>query len=687
MTPSTYAITTAEILAADDLSPAMLPALSGVMGRSMISGEELWMPAPSLAGVPVGVGTVTAFGAYYAGVYVISSDLASVPFVVMKRTAGGVKQIDDSFWLHDCVFHTPDDETSAMGYVQAVGWHLLTRGNSYSRILYDDTGHFHPIGFKMGDQSKWIARRTTDKKNTIYYTYDGEPLDRREVLHFAGVGGDGVIGVSPITHSRELLGLAMATEKTAAAWYGNGIHPGGVVEIPEKFDETKLQKYRSHLENVHQGPFNAYKHLILWNGTKFTPTTISAVDADFIAGRQMSIEDIARILNLAPSKLQKWDKVSFSTLEEVNTNHYDSCIYPWARRIATEMNRKLLSRVERKTWEVVHDITQGRRGRILDEANRDKIWQAMGVISANEIRARNGMPPIPGGDTFFIPLNSAPMDKVANASIQEIKGVKGPTVTVDGTDYPVDDAAPSPEPGQGGTDADPGQNSPAPPADGATGQPGALPAGDASVQDTALNGAQIESLLEIVGQVGAGTIPPASAKAIIGAAFPMIDDAAINAMLDPMATVKPPAPAPAPDGPPADPAADLAEPLRALIADVSRRAAYRLAGAARRTLKRGDLSLILPALDTLLAGEPATLAAMFTPACRLATVASRRTFDPADVAGRIARACRADILACVEGEDTIGSLGRAFDGWESTIPQLTAGALAWEGNGHAEGQD
>ena len=685
MTPSNYAITTADILAADELSPAVLPPFSGAMSRSMIGGEELWMPAPSLAGVPVGVGTVTAFGAYYAGVYVISSDLASVPFVVMRREKGGVKQIDDSFWLHDCVYHTPDEETSAMGYVQAVGWHLLTRGNSYSRILYDKSNTFRPVGFKMGEQSKWIARRTTDKQNTIYYTYDGEPLDRREVLHFAGVGGDGIIGVSPITHARELLGLAMATEKTAAAWYGNGIHPGGVVEIPEKFDETKLQKYRSHLENVHQGPFNAYKHLVLWNGTKFTPTTISAVDADFIAGRQMSIEDIARILNLAPSKLQKWDKVSFSTLEEVNTNHYDSCIYPWARRITTEMNRKLLTRAERKTWEVVHDITQGRRGRILDEANRDKIWQAMGVISANEIRARNGMPPIAGGDAYFIPLNSAPMDKVANASIQEIKGVKGPTVTVGDQTYPVDDAVTSPETGQGATDGtDPTQPAPKP-GDGATGQGDGLPAGDTSVQDTALNGAQIESLLEIVGQVGAGTIPTASAKAIIGAAFPMIDDAAINAMLDPMATAKPP---PAPDpgtDPPSDPAADLAEPLRALIADVSRRVAFRLAGAARRTLKRGDLSLILPALDTLLAGEPATLAAMFTPACRLAGVAARRSFDPADVAGRIAKACRADILACVEGDDTIGSLGRAFDLWEATIPGVAAGALHWEGNGHAEG--
>jgi HK97 family phage portal protein len=649
--------------------PDVVSPAGAVELRSLVTGEELWMPAPSLAGVPVGPGTVTAFGAYYAGVYVISSDLASVPFVVTKKSPGGVRQIDDSFWLHDCVFHSPDGEMSAMGYIQAVGWHCLTRGNSFARILYDDSRMFRPVGFRLGDQGKWLARRTTDKARTVYYTYDGEPIHPKEVLHIAGVGGDGIIGVSPITHARELLGLAMATEKTAAAWYGNGIHPGGVLEIPEKFDEIKLQKYRAAIENVHVGPFNAYKHMILWNGAKFTPTTISAVDADFIAGRQMSIEDIARILNLAPSKLQKWDKVSFSTLEEVNTNHYDSCIYPWVRRITTEMNRKLLTRAERKTWEVVHDISQGRRGRLLDEANRDKIWQGMGVINANEIRARNGMAPIPGGDAYFIPLNTAPMDKIAGASISEIKGVKPAKQeavgALTGEDLNVD------------LEGDSGDVPAAPaPAE-------AVASGDASVQDTAMNGAQIESLLGVVEQVGTGAIPAASAKAILGAAFPMLTPESIDAMLDPLASVKPAA-APAAststngNGNPEAAGGDLAGPIRDLVADVARRAATRLAGAARRAVKRGDLSAVLPALDAMFTTEPATLAAMFMPAARIAGAAARRPIDPAAVVGRITDRCRADILACVEGVDTVGNLGRAFDAWESAIPDLALQAFSHE---------
>ena len=298
----------------------------------------------------------------------------------------------------------------------------------------------------------------------------------------------------------------------------------------------------------------------------------------------------------------------------------------------------------------------------------------MGVISANEIRARNGMAPVPGGDAYFIPMNTAPMQTMAGASIQELKGVKGPSVEVDGQTVPVDGLS-SPETGQGEADDGSGTDSPPKPGDATTGTPDALAApgpvasGDATIQDTALNGAQIESLLGVIEQVAAGTIPASTAKAILGAAFPAISPQSIDAMIDPIPPAKSIGPSPA-EPPPVDPA--LNDSARDLIADVARRAATRLSGAARRALKKSDLGEILPALDALLIGEPATLAAMFGPACRFVATATRRAVDSADVAGRIAARCRADILACVEADDTIASLGRSIDGWDQSIPQLTA---------------
>lgn len=69
-----------------------------------------------------------------------------------------------------------------------------------------------------------------------------------------------------------------------------------------------------------------------------------------------------------------------------------------------------------------------------------------------------------------------------------------------------------------------------------------------AVQDTALNGAQVESLLAIVEMVGAGKLPKAAAEQMILAAFPAIPAAAVAAMLSPIkeGAITPPEPDPAP---------------------------------------------------------------------------------------------------------------------------------------------
>lgn len=56
----------------------------------------------------------------------------------------------------------------------------------------------------------------------------------------------------------------------------------------------------------------------------------------------------------------------------------------------------------------------------------------------------------------------------------------------------------------------------------------------ADVQGQALNGAQVTSMVEICSQVVAGNLPKASAKAMIAAAFPLLTETAVSAIIDPI---------------------------------------------------------------------------------------------------------------------------------------------------------
>lgn len=96
-----------------------------------------------------------------------------------------------------------------------------------------------------------------------------------------------------------------------------------------------------------------------------------------------------------------------------------------------------------------------------------------------------------------------------------------------------------PFPGLDGAGTD-GAGTPAPNA--APGQ-AAAPAGDGNVQDAALNGAQIASLLEVITTITSGQVTPEAGRAILGASFPLISAQVLDEIVSTL-RVNPQAPQP-----------------------------------------------------------------------------------------------------------------------------------------------
>jgi HK97 family phage portal protein len=423
---------------------ARAEADAGPEARS-VAGSDTWIVSPTLSGVYVNEDTVTTIGAYYAGVAVLAGDVSSIPFQVVKRQSDGSSAIDESNPIHELVSCDPDPdepEMSAMSWTSSKMWHLNTQGNAYSRIWRD--GYHRPTGLELLDPTKVDVKRS--KSGKLYYDVLSDKVLPADMLHVAAIGYDGIVGRSPIRQARETLGLTMAVEKFGASYFGNGINEGGMIEIADTLDEVETKAFRAGINRTHQGPYQAHKFLLLQGGAKFTPTSITNDDAQFLATRKFQLSEICRILRLSPTKLQDYDRASFTNLEETNQDHYGSSLKPWLKRFQAEFNRKLFTREERRIWRVEHDVSEMLKGRAADQAAVDKIYLDEGVLNRDEIRARHGWGKIKGGSTYLVPMNMAPLDKVAEASIETLKGVKpiapGPSAAVpaDSVDAPVLDA-------------------------------------------------------------------------------------------------------------------------------------------------------------------------------------------------------------------------------------------------------
>ena len=109
----------------------------------------------------------------------------------------------------------------------------LNEDQSYARIEFDGSGQVSALWPINPDRVSVI--RNGDKLVYEYTDSDGKliRLLSHEVLHLRHrIGGDGVLGVSPIQAARGVIDLAQAEQDHGAGTFANGTRLSGVLKFP-----------------------------------------------------------------------------------------------------------------------------------------------------------------------------------------------------------------------------------------------------------------------------------------------------------------------------------------------------------------------------------------------------------------------------------------------------------------------
>lgn len=223
-------------------------------------------------------------------------------------------------------------------------------------------------------------------------------LDSSNVLHLRGLALDGVVGADVVHQAREAFAVAIATERFGAAFFGNGTTFGGALKHPKTLSDKAQKSLRDSIESRHQGPERAHRLLILEEGMGFEKFGTDPNDAQFIETRQFQVREIARLFGVPPSRLGDSANLSYATSSEESLAYFVSTIRPWLVRIERELQMKLLTAAERKTLSIEHSVEGFLRADATTRAGFYETMTRAGIMSANECRRLENLPPIEGGD-------------------------------------------------------------------------------------------------------------------------------------------------------------------------------------------------------------------------------------------------------------------------------------------------
>ena len=380
--------------------PLRDPALVAMLGNQ-----------PTSSGVDVDENVALNYAAVWSAVNLIASNVAALPPIPYERVKGGHREATDCpQWT--ALIVSPNKEMTPYVFFETLQAHALTWGNAYAET--DKMSPDDDVTEMTILQPNQVTPERDLETGEIYYDfkaiYAGEK-DRRipwwKVIHVPGLGFDGLKGYPVIQQARESIGIGVATEKFAGAFFGRGCMLGGILEAPEDVEMTDRARknLRESFELLHRGPDNAWRVGILEQGMKYSPLGVPPEDAQFLESRKFSVIEVCRWFRVPPHKLYDLERATFSNIEEQNIDFYQDSLRPWLIRWEQEFARKMFGPVDQTKYFVCHDLHN------LMMADANKRYDAYakgrngGWLTLNQILKREGQNPLPPeiGDARLAP--------------------------------------------------------------------------------------------------------------------------------------------------------------------------------------------------------------------------------------------------------------------------------------------
>lgn len=357
------------------------------------------------AGVAVTETTALNYSAWWNGVDIISSQVAVRPRILYRRLDDDSRERAQTHQVYRLLHDEPNEYMTPFVFWQTVMYHVLTWGNGYAEIEFDNAQR--PIAL-WPIMPGTLTPKVVNGSLKYLQPAGGPTLEAEDVLHFPGLGFDGICGYSVLHMARASLGLSMAAERYGASFFGNGAWPGLVLQHPGRLKDEDRDRIKASLNENHAGSGQAHKAMIIEENMSVEKVGIPPEDAQFLSTREYGVEEMARWFNLPPHKLKhKSGERPGGNIETEQIEFETDTLLPWFVRVEQECSRKLVSKAQRSTFYVEHLIDT--RSRAVPTAVRYQAYglgRQWGFLSTNDIRRSENMNDIgPEGDRYLEPVN------------------------------------------------------------------------------------------------------------------------------------------------------------------------------------------------------------------------------------------------------------------------------------------
>ena len=351
--------------------------------------------------------TVFQVNAVYSAVSLIADTISTLPLDCFIRIDGQRRAFRPKpEWVE-----RPDMALPRVAFYNSVIVSLLLDGNAFIRVF---GGRQNPVSNLVVLNPRTVTVKRNGQGRLIFEV-EGEnrPLSQEEMIFIPDVLRPGTIrGVSRVEALKENFGLALALEKFASTFFGNGTNLSGVIEVDSNLTKEQAENLRNSFDNNHRGWRRGHRTGILSGGAKFKTTQIDPESSQSIEARRFAVEDVARAFNIPANMLNIPGTTTYASVEQNNIQFITHTLRPIVQKLEDAFSPLMTRYPGGETAFIKWNLDGLARADIQARTSAYSTMIQSGVMSINDVRRLEDMSDIddPAASNVRVPLANINID-------------------------------------------------------------------------------------------------------------------------------------------------------------------------------------------------------------------------------------------------------------------------------------
>src|SRR4029453_4923977 len=213
-------------------------------------------------------------------------------------------------------------------------------GNAYGLIVGRDGAGLLPAQVELLDAHRV---NVTVQDGAVVYRVDGREVDPADLWHVRAFTTPGnVLGLSPVAHARQAVGLGLGAEQYAAKLFGQSAIPSGVLTTDQHIKRQDALDLKEGWKAAHKGRRDI---AVLGDGARFQAITIPPEEAQFLETTRANVATIARYFGVQPELIggESGGSLTYANVEQRALDFLQFCLRPWIVRTELALSALLSS--------------------------------------------------------------------------------------------------------------------------------------------------------------------------------------------------------------------------------------------------------------------------------------------------------------------------------------------------------